>query len=205
VKNGIPFSQGIDNKDMEERSLQTLKDMLIARGIKSETFEPVGNPMNETRMYTFGGVLVVFSEKTRITVQELGNMLTFASENNFAGGMLIVTPTKPSESVLEIVRQHISNKENPLVQIFYQSHLNFDISKHRKVPHHRILTEAEVQEVMKEFHITDIKKIPKIDSQDPMAKWVGARPGDVLEVTGMCLASAENKRYRYCLANVYET
>jgi DNA-directed RNA polymerases I, II, and III subunit RPABC1 len=205
VKNGIPFSQPIHNKDMEERSLQTLKDMLIARGIKDEKFEPVGNPMNETRMYTFGGVLVVFSEKTRITIQELGNMLNFASENKFTGGMIIVTPTNPSDSVLEIVREHISNKENQLVQIFYQSHLNFDISKHEKVPKHRILTEAEVQEVMKEFHIVDIKKIPKIDSQDPMAKWIGARPGDVVEVTGMCLASGENKRYRYCLANVYET
>lgn len=190
---------------MEERSLQTLKDMLTARGIKDEKFEPVGNPMNETRMYTFGGVLIVFSEKTRITTQELGNMIAFASENKFTGGMIIVTPTTPSESVLNIVRQHISDKANQLVQIFYQSHLNFDISKHRKVPKHRILTEAEIQDVMKEFHISDIKKIPKIDSQDPMAKWIGARPSDVLEITGMCLASGENRRYRYCLANVYET
>lgn len=190
---------------MEERALQTLKDMLIARGIKDEKFEPVGNPMNETRMYTFGGVLIVFSEKTRITIQELGNMIAFASENKFTGGMIIVSPTRPSDSVLEIVRQHISNKDNQLVQIFYQSHLNFDISKHRKVPKHRILPEEDIQAVMKEFHISDIKKIPKIDSQDPMAKWIGARPGDVVEVTGMCLASGENKRYRYCLANVYET
>lgn len=190
---------------MEERALQTLKDMLIARGIKDEKFEPVGNPMNETRMYTFGGVLIVFSEKTRITTQELGNMIAFASENKFTGGMIIVSPTRPSESVLEIVRQHISNKENQLVQIFYQSHLNFDISKHRKVPKHRILTEAEIQDVMNEYHIVDIKKIPKIDSQDPMAKWIGARPDNVVEITGMCLASGENKRYRYCFANVYET
>jgi DNA-directed RNA polymerase subunit H (RpoH/RPB5) len=205
VKNGIPFSQVIHNKDMEERSLQTLKDMLTARGIKDEKFEPVGNPMNETRMYTFGGVLIVFSEKTRITTQELGNMLNFASENKFTGGLIIVTPTKPSESVLEIVREHISDKSNQLVQLFYQSHLNFDISKHRKVPKHRIITEEEVQAISKEYHIADIKKIPKIDSQDPMAKWIGARPGDVIEITGMCVASAENKHYRYCLANVYET
>lgn len=205
MKNGIPFSQAIHNKDMEERFLETLKSMLTARGIKDEKFEPVGNPMNETRMYTFGGILIVFSEKTRVTVQELGNIIGFASENNFTGGTIIITPTKPSESVLDMVRQHISNKENQLVQIFYQSHLNFDISKHRKVPKHRLLTEEEIQAVAKEFNISDIRNIPKIDSQDPMAKWIGARPGDVIEVTGMCLASGENRRYRYCLANVYET
>ena len=74
---------------MEERSLQTLKDMLTARGIKDEKFEPVGNPMNETRMYTFGGILIIFSEKTRITTQELGNMIGFASENKFTGGVVL--------------------------------------------------------------------------------------------------------------------
>lgn len=205
MKNGIPFSQVIHNKDMEARSLETLKSMLTARGIKDDKFEPVGNPMNETRMYTFGGILIVFSEKTRVTVQELGNMINFASENKYTGGMIIITPTKPSESVLDLVRQHILNKDNQLVQIFYQSHLNFDISKHRKVPHHRLLTEEEVQTMMKEFNLTDVKKIPKIDSQDAMAKWIGARPGNVVEITGMCLASGENKRYRYCLANVSET
>lgn len=190
---------------MEERTLQTLKEMLTARGIKDEKFEPIGNPMNETRMYMFGGVLIIFSEKTRVTIQELGNMITFASENKYSGGMVVVTPTKPSDSVLDIVRKHISDKSNQLIQLFYQPHLNFDISKHRKVPKHRIITDDEIQSMMAEFHIVNVKKIPKIDSQDAMAKWIGARPGDVVEVTGMCLASAENRRYRYCLANVYET
>ena len=44
--------------------------------------------------------------------------------------------------------------------------------------------------------------LPKIDCQDPMAKWIGARPGDVVEITGLCEASCENKRYRYCVADV---
>jgi hypothetical protein len=32
-----------------------------------------------------------------------------------------------------------ANKDNFLVQLFYISHLNFDISKHRKVPKHKLL------------------------------------------------------------------
>lgn len=189
---------------MEERSLQTLKSMLTARGIKAENFEQVGNPMDETRMHTFGGVLVIFSEKTRITDKEFNNFLNFASENGHSGGIIIVSPSKPSEKVLEILRDYISKKENQLVQIFYVSHLNFDISKHRKVPKHRIIGENEVEQLLKEYNIAKPSSLPKIDSQDAMAKWIGARPGDVIEITGLCVASAENKRYRYCLANVYE-
>jgi DNA-directed RNA polymerase subunit H (RpoH/RPB5) len=189
---------------MEERPLQTLKSMLKGRGITAEEFESVGNPLDETKMYTFGGVLIIFSEKTRITEKELNNFFTFASENNYTAGMIIISSTKPSEKVLEVLRTYITARENPLAQIFFISHLNFDISQHRKVPKHRIMTDDEVQKMMKQFNVKTLSSLPKIDCQDAMAKWIGARPGDVVEVSGICVASGENKRYRYCMSNVYE-
>ena len=189
---------------MEARYLQTLKEILVARGIKADDFERVGAPMDETRMYTFGQVLVIFSEKTRVTSTEFEKFITFATENNHSGGIIIVSPTNPSESILQLVRDYISDKENQLVQIFYQSHLNFNISKHRDVPKHRILSQEEVDKLAKEYNLAKLNSLPKIDSQDAMAKWIGARPGDVVEITGLCMASAENKRYRYCLANAFE-
>ena len=38
----------------------------------------------------------------------------------------------------------------------------------------------------------------------PMAKWVGARPGDMIEVKGLDEAAAFNPRPRICVANVYD-
>ncbi len=189
---------------MEERALETLKSMLTARGIKSDKFEPVGNPLDETRMYTFGGVLIVFSEKTRLTPSEFKNILGYASENNHTSGTIIITLSRAPESVTDLIRTHLANKENTLVQMFYISHLNFDISKHRKVPKHRLLSQEEVTKLMKTYNIENLKNLPKIDSQDAMARWIGARPGDVVEITGLCVSSADNKRYRYCVPNVFE-
>ena len=189
---------------MEARYLQTLKEILVGRGIKADEFERVGAPMDETRMYTFGPVLIIFSEKTRVTATEFEKFITFSAENNYSGGIIIVSPTKPSESILHLVRDYISDKENQLVQIFLQSHLNFNISKHRKVPKHRIISQEEIDAMSKEYNITKLSSLPKIDSQDAMAKWIGARPGDVVEIVGLCMTSADNKRYRYCLANADE-
>ncbi len=189
---------------MEERPLKTLKAMLKERGLKAEDFEQVGNPLDQTRMYTFAGVLIIFSEKTSLSETKLNSFLSFASENNYTSGIIIVTPAKPSEKVLETVRQHISQPENPLLQIFYSSHLNFEYAWHRKVPKHRLLTEEEKTKLMKDLNMTTLKQLRKIDSQDAMAKWIGARPGDVVEITGLDLASGEGKRWSYCLANVYE-
>jgi DNA-directed RNA polymerase I, II, and III subunit RPABC1 len=199
------FHIPIYNTRMEARYLETLKEMLVARGIKSENFEQVGAPMDETRMYTFGGLLVIFSEKTRVTATEFKNFITFASENGYSGGIIIVSPTRPSESILQLVRDHISDKENQIVQIFFQSNLNFNISKNENVPKHRILSQEEIDVVVKEYNIQNLKRIPKIDSQDAMAKWIGARPGDVIEISGLSGSSGEDVRYRYCLANAHET
>jgi DNA-directed RNA polymerase I, II, and III subunit RPABC1 len=187
---------------MEDIALSTIKEILLARGIKSEQFQPIGIALDETKMYTFASILIIFSTKARVTERELNNFLNFATENNHTSGILIVTPTKPSEMVLSVLRTYITDRENPLVQIFELRHLQFDISKHRKVPRHRIISDDERTKMMKVFNINTPKSLPKIDSQDPMAKWIGARPDDILEVVGLCETSAENKRYRYCVADV---
>jgi DNA-directed RNA polymerase subunit H (RpoH/RPB5) len=186
---------------MEDHISNTLKDMLGDRGIKSETFDVVTPGLPDTKTYLFGGVLILDSEKNRITASEFNNIIAFANKNNYSGGIIIITQTKPSESILNLVRDYISQKDNQLVQIFYRSNLNFSYARHRKVPNHRLLNQEEVEKVLNEFNISKLTSLRKIDSQDPMAKWIGARPGDVIEITGMCATSAENKRYCYCLAN----
>lgn len=187
---------------MEDIALSTIKEILTARGVKADKFETVSGALDETKMYTFSDILIIFSTKTRVTEKELNHFLTFATENDHTAGILVVTPTRPSDMVLKVLRTHVEDRQNALVQIFELRHLQFDISKHRKVPRHRIMTDAERTAMMKEFNVSHPKFLPKIDSQDPMAKWIGARPDDVVEVNGLCESSGQNKRFRYCVADV---
>jgi DNA-directed RNA polymerase subunit H (RpoH/RPB5) len=187
---------------MEEVALKTLKEILIGRGRSNQEFEPVGGALDETKMYTYDTLLIIFSTKTRVTEKEFNNFLGFAEENNHTSGIIIISPSIPSENVLTVLRNHISDIQNPLVQIFEIRHLQFDISKHRKVPRHRIITDAEKVAVLKEFNIKSPTFLPKIDCQDAMAKWIGARPDDIVEISGLCEASGQNKRYRFCVADV---
>lgn len=187
---------------MEERALQTLNEMLTARGVKAEKFENVGSPLDETTMYVFGSVLVVFSSKARVTEKELMNCIKYAGDNGYSNGIIVVSQTRASDAVLSALREYISNEENQLVQLFEIRHLQFNISKHVKVPNHRLIISSELPEILEKTNATEPSKFRKIDSQDPMARWVGARPGDVIEVTGMCETSLENKRYLFCMADV---
>ena len=195
----IAFSYSVKYTRMEARALETLKIILKNRGVADSTFDRLGQSLEETHMFVYGGVLIVFSEKSRVTEREFGHFVDFATTNGYTNGMIIVSDSKPSDSVLTSVRRYVADLEHPLVQMFELRHLQFDISAHRKVPKHRILMKNELDAVLKQYHAESSSLFPRIDSQDPMAKWIGARPGDVLEVTGLCGASGENRRYRVCV------
>jgi DNA-directed RNA polymerase subunit H (RpoH/RPB5) len=187
---------------MEERALETLKVILTERGHTGEKFENIGSSLDETNMYTFAGVLVIFSTKTRISLADLNAFIEYAKENSYSNGMIIVGLTLPSETVLNALRNYINQKESMLLHLFELRHLQIQFGKHHKVPKHRIVADKEVENILKAANAKSPSVFRKIDSQDPMAKWTGARPGDILEVTGMCETSAENKRYLFCMADV---
>jgi len=188
---------------MEARAIATIKKMLNDAGIQGE-YEAVANAIDETRMFMFGPVLIVFSDKTRVTDREFAKILEYSKENDLNGGIIIVTPTAPSDLVLSSLRRYIANPENQLVQIFEIRHLGFDISEHRQVPKHRILEKQELDGFLKEYGLTaqTTHLLPKIDCQDPMAKRIRARPGDVIEISGLSMTSGEYRRARLCVGSI---
>lgn len=195
----------MDNfKSPQTKALETLKEILIARGQRGPDFDTISSPLDDTTMYTFDTILVVFSHKARLTEKEIGNFLAYADENNYNSSMIIVTLSRPSEAIIQYLRDYIANPGNMLVQIFELSHLQFNISKHRKVPRHTLLKDEDKENLKRTYSWWDISKFRRIDCQDPMAKWVGARPGDVIEVEGLCPVSALNKHWDLCVANPYD-
>lgn len=201
---------------MEELVLTNLRAMLtnpiptantepgdgFGRGLTG-TLDSIGSPLNDTKMYTFDGILIILSTKSRVGEPDLNNFLDYADENNYKSGIIILSPSPASPKVIESIRYRISNPETPLIQFFEMRQLQIDKSKHKLygIPH-RVLSQDEIRTMMEKYNVVKLKDIPKIDSQDGFGQWVGARPGDVVEIMGMCETSAVNERYRYCLADV---
>ena len=57
-----------------------------------------------------------------------------------------------------------------------------DILNHELVPSHVILSESEIEKVFKDLDF-EIEKLPKIKTNDPVVKDIGAKQGDILEIT----------------------
>ena len=191
---------------MEDRAIDTIKSMLVLRNIKIDVVDSLGSPIDETRMFNIGGVLVIFSEKGRMTENILQSYMTFADENNYKHGTIVVSNVEPSENVLAFVRDHNNDTKNSLFQIFEIRRLQFNITTHRRMPTHRIISKDELAILEKKFNITDPKKqLPWIDAEDPGAKWIGARCGDVIEIQRFSESAGNSTYHRYCAGNVLQT
>lgn len=73
-----------------------------------------------------------------------------------------------------------------------------DILKHKLVPDHTILSKSEFKKVIKELDIHQ-EQLPKIKSDDPVAKAIGAKPGDILKITRRSHTAGKFDTYRLVL------
>jgi DNA-directed RNA polymerase subunit H len=186
----------------EDKALETLRIMLGRRGLDTKTERVVTEALEKVNMYTIGKQLIVFSQKDKGLVErDVNKILEFADGNDFTNGVILVALVKPSENVLKVIK---SMTKDRMIQFFYIDQLLIDATKHQiySMPH-RILKDDERTEIMKKYNINEPEnQIPWIDSQDPQVKWIGARPGDIIEVTRHSPVSGSSLYYRYCVPDV---
>jgi DNA-directed RNA polymerase subunit H len=180
----------------EQHKMEVLKIMLKQRGVNTDVSETIETtfPAAVTKL---DKVFVYMSTRSRISEKDIETVVEFTQKN---GGELsiVVVPIAPSATILSIVRQYSDR-----FQLFHTGQLQFDIRTHRKVPPHRLLTEEEKKVFVEKYHITKpADQLPMIDSQDPMAKWIGAKPGDIVEVMRRSETAGATPYYRYCVADV---
>jgi len=71
-----------------------------------------------------------------------------------------------------------------------------NITKHRLVPKHEIISEKEKQEVFEKYNITP-DQLPKILASDPACFIIGAKPGQIVKITRRSHTAEEAVVYRY--------
>jgi DNA-directed RNA polymerase subunit H (RpoH/RPB5) len=186
---------------MEDKALDILRTMLERRKLETvtERITTDNKKMEKVTLYTIGSVLVCFSQKDKVLAGDITNILAFAEENGHTTGIVIVAMSPPSENVLRVAKSHAKKR----LSFFHISQLQFDITTHRMAMPHRILSEEERTVVFDKFKISDPEnQLPWLDSQDTMAKWIGAIPGDVVEVMRHSDTAGRSAYYRYCVEDV---
>ncbi len=73
--------------------------------------------------------------------------------------------------------------------------MGVDILKHQLVPKHEILSASEKKKVLEELGATP-KGLPRIKADDPVAKAIEAKAGDVLRISRNSPTAGKTVYYR---------
>jgi len=84
------------------------------------------------------------------------------------------------------------------LQFFYTKQLMYNPTKHEYVPEHIKLTEEETTNIMKSNMIRSKLYMPIILHNDPIAKWLGLKQGDVVKIIRYNENSGLSFYYRCC-------
>lgn len=85
-------------------------------------------------------------------------------------------------------------------QVFELKDLTFNISKHRFVPKHELITDREEHnKIIAAYQIKTISQLPLILKTDPMARYINAKAGSVVKITRYSPTSGEHVVYRCCV------
>ncbi len=67
------------------------------------------------------------------------------------------------------------------IECFTEAQLMFNVTKHSYVPRHRIVSASEKEALLAKYKIEE-DKLPKIQMEDPVARYFGAEVGDVFRI-----------------------
>jgi DNA-directed RNA polymerase subunit H (RpoH/RPB5) len=81
------------------------------------------------------------------------------------------------------------------VETFIHDELKFNVSRHFLVPKHTKCDQSEIKKLMEKYNIT-VKDLPKISRDDPQARYLGLRQGEVCRIIRISPTAGEEPYYR---------
>jgi len=130
------------------------------------------------------------------------NLDEFVKEFNGKYNLLLILNndllTTPSITQLNIIDK-LLQKKGGMLQYFHIQDLLFNPTKHQYVPPHRKLSNDEAKMIMDAYNVKNKLQMPIILHTDRIAKWIGLKQGELVEITRYNENSGKSYYYRCCI------
>lgn len=129
---------------------------------------------------------------------DINNFITkYGNKKNV---ILIFNNDNVSQPVITQLNKYdkLFQKNDGQLQYFHAQQLMFNPTKHEYVPKHIKLSDKEASDFMNEYMIKSKLYMPIILHNDPIAKWLGLKQGDIVKIVRYNENSGVSFYYRSC-------
>lgn len=157
----------------------TVVEMLQDRGYTR--VEKKGDELEAEDPLTNKKILVYYVSDPKVNVKNIKMIKSHLDKIDVTQVACLIVVYK--YAITSFAKQFISSDVKDLfVQIFSEKELSFNITKHDFVPKHTLLSVKEKSDVLKKYK-TKACHFPQILSTDPVCRYYGVLPGDMLQIT----------------------
>ncbi|ODV83575.1 hypothetical protein CANARDRAFT_29804 [[Candida] arabinofermentans NRRL YB-2248] len=153
------------------------------------------NPSNESliKFPEMGSLWVEFCDEASVGISTMKNFCAHISDKNFSVGIFIYQlGMTPSAS------KAISVAEPAIIETFQESDIIVNITHHQLVPKHIRLSNDEKKELLNRYRLKE-SQLPRIQREDPVARYLGLKRGQVVKIIRKSETSGRYASYRICL------
>lgn len=113
---------------------------------------------------------------SKVTVPDIKEFEKMMKNSQAKRGIIVVV-----DSITAMAKRALQTAEALLVETFVLADLVVNITKHKLVPKHTLLTAEEKAALLERYHLKETQ-LPRINQHDAVARFLGLRPGNVVRI-----------------------
>ena len=158
-----------------------------------QKYTPLPTSANPTPLAQIGTIWIEFSSEASIGIKQMRAFAQHISQHNFHTGVLI-TQASITPRALAIVPVVLPS----IIETFQEQDLLINITHHELVPKHVLLSPEEKKKLLERYRLKE-SQLPRIQTGDPVARYLGLRRGQVIKIIRKSETAGRYASYRWAI------
>ena len=146
----------------------------------------------EPQEATIGTIYVEFNAESSVGIKQLRNFATFLNERHFYSGVYITGSPVTTSALKSCANLPIT------IEVFQEQDLLVNITRHELVPKHLLLSPEEKKALLERYRLKETQ-LPRIRVEDPVARYLGLRRGQVVKIIRKSETAGRYASYRWVI------
>ena len=139
---------------------------------------------------------IVYQLSQKPLWRELNKLLLDIDQNTCKHTIIVLLEKLSNKDTLKLETEHKDIDK----QVFLLRELQFNPTKHHLVPKHEVIRDKnEIKKIMSDLSLNHLSQLPLILKTDPIARWLYAKPGDILRISRPSETAGKYITYRHCV------